>query len=280
MKLSPIINAEELLNLSPENLVLVDAGSGDSAYQNYLSAHLDGAFYVDLNNDLAEISTDAKVGGRHPLPSLEKFAQVLQRLGIGLKSHVVVYDDKNASNAAARFWWMLKSGGVEKVQVLNGGLQLAREKGVQINSKISEVKRIEKLSLKEWKLPQVDLNFIETNAKNPKFLVVDVREKDRYDGKIEPIDKIAGHIPGAVNIPFKENLNEDGTFKNPEILRKKYNENFSNIALNNIVIHCGSGVTACHTLLALDYAGFEIPNLYVGSWSEWSRNDQPIATNI
>lgn len=279
MKLSPLIKPEELLNLPKENLVIIDAGSRKSAYENYLQKHLDGALYVDLNEDLAEIPENAKNGGRHPLPSLEKFAEVLQNLGIDKNSHVIVYDDKNASNSAARFWWMLKSVGIEKVQVLDGGLQIAKAKGLDINSKKTEPKLVEKFNLKEWKLPKVDINFIEKNTENPDFLVIDVREKDRYDGKTEPIDEIAGHIPGAINVPFKENLNEDGTFKNPEVLKEKYAGIFKNIPSENIAIHCGSGVTACHTLLALDYAGFKIPNLYVGSWSEWSRNEKKIAKN-
>lgn len=280
MKISPIINAEDLANLDRENVVIVDAGSGGSAYEKYLEEHIDGALYVDLNNDLAQIPKDAKNGGRHPLPSLEKFADVLQRLGINQNSHVIVYDNKNASIAGARFWWMLRAVGIENVQVLNGGIQMAKEKGLALNSKIAEPKIVEKFSLKEWKLPTVDINFIEKHSEDPGFIVIDVREKDRYDGKTEPIDDVAGHIPGAINIPFKENLNEDGTFKSPEILHENYAEVLKNIPSDKIAVHCGSGVTGCHTLLALDYAGFKIPNLYVGSWSEWSRNDKPVARNI
>lgn len=280
MKLSPIINAEDLVNLNRENLVIVDAGSGGAAYENYLEEHIDGALYVDLNDDLAQIPNDAKNGGRHPLPSLEKFEEVLHRLGIKQNSHVIVYDDKNASIAGARFWWMLRAAGIEKVQILNGGIQKAKEKGLSMNSKIVEPKSVEKLSLKEWKLPKVDINFIAQHSEKPDYIVIDVREEDRYDGKTEPIDDVAGHIPGAINIPFKENLNEDGTFKSPEALHEKYAEILKDIPSDKISIHCGSGVTACHTLLALDYAGFKIPNLYVGSWSEWSRNDKPVAKNI
>ena len=279
MKINPLINSNEIQNLNKKHLVIVNAGSGDAAYENFLSDHLEGALYVDLNNDLAEIPKNAKNGGRHPLPSLEKFAEVLQRLGIDENSHVLIYDDKNAANSAARFWWMLKAAGIENVQVLNGGLQMAKAKGLTVNANKVEAKTAEKLSLKEWKLPQVDLNFIQKHSEDPDYLVIDVREKDRYDGKTEPIDEIAGHIPGAINIPFKENLNEDGTFKSPEILHEKYAEVLKDIPTNKIAVHCGSGVTACHTLLALDHAGFEIPNLYVGSWSEWSRNDQPVAKN-
>ena len=279
MKISPIINAEELANLNQNDLVIVDAGSGGSAYEKYLLEHLDGALYVDINNDLAEIPKDAKKGGRHPLPSFEKFAATLKGLGITQNSHVIVYDDKNASIAGARFWWMLKAAGVEKVQVLNGGIQKAKEKGLPVNSNTVTAKPVEKISLKEWKLPMVDINFIEDISENPEYMVIDVREKDRYYGKTEPIDEVAGHIPGAINIPFKENLNDDGTFKSPEILHEKYAEILKNIGSNKIAVHCGSGVTACHTLLALEYAGFDIPNLYVGSWSEWSRNEKPVAKN-
>lgn len=280
MKINPIISSEEFLKLKYENFVIIDAGSGDSAYESYLKEHLDGALYVDLNKDLAQIPADAKNGGRHPLPSLEKFAEVLQRLGIDEDTHVIIYDDKNGANSAARFWWMLRSAGIEKVQVLEGGFQMAKKKGLAINSNKDEAKKVEKIQLKEWKLPQVDLQFITENSENPDFIVIDVREKDRYDGKTEPIDEIAGHIPGAINIPFKENLNESGTFRDPEILRKIYSKYFLNRTSDKIAIHCGSGVTACHTLLALDYAGFAIPNLYVGSWSEWSRNEKKIARNI
>ena len=279
MKISPIINAEELANLNQDDLVIVDAGSGDSAYEKYLLEHLDGALYIDINNDLAEIPKDAKKGGRHPLPTLEKFAETLNGLGINQNSHVIVYDDKNASIAGARFWWMLRAAGLEKVQVLNGGIQKAKEKGLPVNSNTVTAKPVEKFSIKEWKLPMVDINFIEEVSENPEYIVIDVREKDRYDGKTEPIDEVAGHIPGAINIPFKENLNEDGTFKSPEVLHSKYAEVLKDIPLNKIAVHCGSGVTACHTLLALDYAGFDIPNLYVGSWSEWSRNEKPVAKN-
>ena len=282
MKRSPIISANELQKiLNQENLIIVDAGSGGNSYDNYLEKHLENALYVDLNKDLAEVPEDAKNGGRHPLPSLEKFAEVLQNLGINENSHLIIYDNKNSTNAAPRFWWMLKSVGIENVQVLDGGLQSAEKEGLELSTEMTKPKKSAgKLDLKEWKLPLVDIDFIEKNSENPNFKIIDVRDKDRYDGKTEPIDKIAGHIPGAENIPFTENMNEDGTLKKPELIREKYQKEFQNISTENITIHCGSGVTACNTLLALDYAGLEIPNLYVGSWSEWSRNDKKMATNI
>lgn len=278
MKITPLINIDEFSKLDGSKIVLVDAGSGDSAYENYLRGHLHGALYVDLNKDLADISGDAKEGGRHPLPTVRQFKETLKRLGIEKNSHVIIYDDKHGANAAARFWWMLRGAGLQKVQVLNGGLQAAKEKGLLVNSQETQSEAGDPFSFPTWELPLADLSFIEENAGNSDYLVIDVREKDRYEGKTEPIDEIAGHIPGAINIPFKENLNEDGTFKSPEILHRKYAEIFQNIPSHKIAVHCGSGVTACHTLLALDHAGFEIPKLYVGSWSEWSRNKKPVAT--
>lgn len=281
MKLSPIISAKELQKiLNQENLIIVDAGSGGNSYDNYLEKHLENALYADLNKDLAEVPEDAKNGGRHPLPSLEKFAEVLQNLGINENSHLIIYDNKNSTNAAPRFWWMLKSAGIENVQVLDGGLKSAENESLKLTSEITKPRKsAEKLKLKNWKFPLVNIDFIEKNSENSDFKIIDVRDKDRYDGKTEPIDKIAGHIPGAENIPFTENMNEDGTLKKPEVLREKYQEIFKNIPTENVAIHCGSGVTACNTLLALDYAGLEIPNLYVGSWSEWSRNNKKMATN-
>ena len=127
-------------------------------------------------------------------------------------------------------------------------------------------------------MPTKNLEEIKSDSQNPEKLIIDVRENARYNGETEPIDLVAGHIPNAINIPFKENLNEDGTFKNPENLKEIYEKYLENYQSGNITIHCGSGVTACHTILAMDYAGFEIPNLYVGSWSEWSRNNLEIET--
>jgi thiosulfate/3-mercaptopyruvate sulfurtransferase len=132
MKLSPLISAEELLMLNKQDIIIIEAGSRDSAYKNHLQDHLDGALYIDLNKDLAEIPTNAKNGGRHPLPSLENFSNVLQKLGIEKKSHLIIYDDKKGANASARFWWMLKAVGFEKIQVLDGGFQVAKAKGLPV----------------------------------------------------------------------------------------------------------------------------------------------------
>ncbi|MEN2412597.1 sulfurtransferase [Flavobacterium mesophilum] len=277
-KLSSLINPEELMQLQnlPE-LILVDARAGLNVYENYFKEHLKGARYVDLNKDLATVDCNPKNGGRHPLPSLEKFSEVLSKIGISPESHVVVYDDKNGSNAASRFWWMMRAIGHEKVQVLNGGLQEAIKSGFPVNSEIESFKK-SSYPVSNWKLAVADIEEVEKARKNDQNIVIDVRDKNRFDGLTEPLDLIAGHIPGAINVPFSENLNENGFYKSAEDLNEKYKTILGDINPENVIVHCGSGVTACHTLLAMDYAGIPIPKLYVGSWSEWSRNDHEMAT--
>lgn len=278
-KISPLVNPEDLLELKNiSEFILIDARAGINAEENYKNEHLKGARYVDLNRDLATVETDPANGGRHPLPSFEKFSEVLSRLGISSKSHVIIYDDKNGSNAAARFWWMLRSVGHEKVQVLNGGLQEVIKIGFPVSSEIETFDAAENYPISDWKLATANIDEVERARNNNQNIVIDVRDKNRFDGLTEPLDLIAGHIPGAVNVPFSENLNEDGFYKPAADLKEKYTAILGNKNPEDIIVHCGSGVTACHTLLALDYAGIEIPKLYVGSWSEWSRNDREMAT--
>lgn len=277
-KLSPIINPDELLKLKDSaEIILIDARAGINAEENYKNEHLKGARYVDLNKHLASVEKDPANGGRHPLPSLERFSEVLSKLGILPQSHIIIYDDKNGSNAAARFWWMLRAAGHEKVQVLNGGLQAAVKTGFPVSSETEYFEETEKSQIQEWKLLLADIDEVEKARNNSQKIVIDVRDKNRFDGLTEPLDLIAGHIPGAINVPFSENLDENGFYHSDEILNKKYSEVLGDIQPEDIIVHCGSGVTACHTLLAMDYAGLPIPKLYVGSWSEWSRNDREMA---
>lgn len=276
-KISPIIKSEELLNLrGAEDLLIFDVSNNPNARKNYDAKHLEGAVFVDVNSQLADIKTSAADGGRHPLPTAEKFCETLSTLGISPESYVVIYDDKSGANAAARFWWMLKAIGHEKVRVLDGGFQAAIDAGFPTSDKTKTIKR-GAYQCGKWNLPTADLAEVKTASADENFLIVDVRETPRYNGETEPFDKIAGHIPNAKNIPFAENLDADGNFLSPEKLHEKYENELGNFSKENVIVHCGSGVTACHTLLALDYAGFEIPKLYVGSWSEWSSNDLPVA---
>lgn len=278
MRISSIIEAKELLKIYKNSDVLIfDVSNCENAKTNYETEHIEGAFFIDLNTQLADIKNDFSDGGRHPLPKIEAFAKTLTDLGISIDKHIVIYDNKNGSNAAARFWWMLKSVGHEKVQVLNGGLNQAKKENFPMRSKTEIIKKTsDSYIVNQWNLPTIEINEVESVSQNQNYLVVDVRDKERYEGKMEPIDLIAGHIPRAINIPFTENLDQNGLFLNPSKLRNKYKSLFGKIKTENIVVHCGSGVTACHTLLALDYAEMGTPKLYVGSWSEWSRNNKEI----
>lgn len=280
MKIPPIIEVEMLLNIYKNADVLIfDVSNSKNAKANYDTEHIEGALFVDLNTQLADIKSDVSIGGRHPLPKIETFAKTLTDLGISKDKHVIIYDDNIGSNAAARFWWMLKSVGHKKVQVLNGGFNHAKNENFPMSSKVEYIKRASgPYQISQWSLPIIELNEVERVSQNLNYLVVDVRSKERYEGKNEPIDLIAGHIPGAINIPFTENLDENGLFLKPDALRKIYEPIFKETKTENIIVHCGSGVTACHTLLALNYADMEIPKLYVGSWSEWSRNNKKIET--
>ncbi len=277
--MSPIISPSELKSLPSENLIVLDARTGKDAKYNYLEKHINGARFIDLDNDLAQVGEDAAFGGRHPLPAIEKFAETLSFLGISEDSHIIVYDDKNGSNAAARAWWMLKAFRL-KVQVLDGGMQAAEKNGVEFSSGEETFDTSLLIKRESWSLPVSSLEAVENELKNNSSAVIDVRDAYRYRGESEPIDLVAGHIPGAINIPFSENLDENGSFLRPDVLKEKYSKLLENKA-NHLIVHCGSGVTACHTILALDYAGFPIPDLYVGSWSEWSRREgKEIAKDI
>ncbi|PVY38889.1 sulfurtransferase [Pontibacter virosus] len=275
--MSPLITAQELSELLHKgNLILIDARSGPNGRTKYEQEHLAGALHIDLDKDLADIKPDAAQGGRHPLPEPEKFAKLLGHLGIAHSSHVVVYDDMNGANAASRFWWMLRAAGHAQVQVLDGGYQAAVAAGIPVSSTSEQAKPAEPYPFKAWELPTITMEEVAKAVKDPNYLVVDVRDAARFRGETEPIDLVAGHIPGAVNIPFQQNLAADGTYLSPERLREKYEAALDGRDMEHVVVHCGSGVTACHTALAMDYAGLGIPTLYVGSWSEWSRNDRPI----
>ncbi|WP_404984444.1 sulfurtransferase [Chryseobacterium sp. M5] len=268
----PIISPKQLKELSVEKLIILDVRTGKDSYQNYLNQHLKKARFIDLEKDLAETNENVAFGGRHPLPNIQNFAETVSRLGISEDSHVIIYDDKNGANAAARAWWMLKSFGLKNVQVLDGGIQAAEKEDLEFSSGEEVFEKSEIITKKHWLLPVSSLEDVENELTNESSTVIDVRGSYRYKGESEPIDLVAGHIPGAINIPFSENLDKNGNFLKPEILKEKYQKLLKNKP-GKLIIHCGSGVTACHTILAFAYAGFEIPNLYVGSWSEWSRRE-------
>ena len=276
---SSLIRAAELAErMAQKNIVVIDARAGADAKKRYTEAHLEGAIHVDLEKDLSQPVTDASIGGRHPLPPVKEFTALLGRLGINPSSHVVVYDDKAGANAASRFWWMLRSLGHENVQVLDGGLASAVKEDLKTTDVVVDPVAGPAYPADKWNLPVVDINKIEEIATDPAWMVIDVREAYRYRGESEPIDLIAGHIPGAVNIPYPGNLDNDGHFLSSGELADKYKNAIGDRKADHVIVHCGSGVTACHTLLAMEQAGITGAQLYVGSWGEWSRTNRPVAT--
>lgn len=267
----PIISAVSLKDLLHQQEVkLIDARQGGDARQRYLEHHLRGALWIDLERDLSQPG-DPQQGGRHPLPKPKKFGQTLGKLGITPDSHVIIYDDTSGAIAGARIWWMLKAAGHPRVQVLDGGLKAAIEAGLELRSGNEEANPAPPYTVEAWQLPLVNIEEVKKISESGTRKIIDVRAEVRYLGQTEPIDPVAGHIPGAINIPYQQNLDREGKFKNKAELRKLFSEITKEGEVNQAVVHCGSGVTACHTILAMDIASLDLPALYVGSWSEWCR---------
>jgi thiosulfate/3-mercaptopyruvate sulfurtransferase len=266
----PILSADdlELLLASAADVVLLDARAG-----GYEAGHLCGAQRADLETQLSaarDEGADPAHGGRHPMPPLERWTKQLGAWGIGPETYVVIYDDQFGANAAARAWWMLRAVGHERVSVLDGGFAAAVAAGLETTTDADAVEA-RPYPAAEWQRPTVDMERVDTLRNDKDWKVLDVRSGERFRGETEPIDPVAGHIPGAINLPFAENL-EQGRFKSPHELRALYEELLGETPADRLVVHCGSGVTACHTLLALEAAGLSGAALYVGSWGEWCRN--------
>ncbi|SHN07197.1 sulfurtransferase [Mucilaginibacter sp. OK098] len=276
--MSPLIEINDPA-FAGANTILIDSRGGQDSYQRYLAGHLKNAIYADLDKHLAAKVTDASIGGRHPLPAVKDFAKLLGEWGITSESRVIIYDDKSGAFSAARLWWMLRSLGHMQVQVLNGGLQAANRAGVVLSTEAYTPNSVKPYHTHGDYAGTVDIEEAGTAAQDKSRIVIDVRETPRYLGQTEPIDLIAGHIPGAANLPYILNLDAEGKYLPAEILRSMYIDAIGDVKHDDVIVHCGSGVTACHTLLGMAYAGITEPKLYVGSWSEWSRRDLPMATS-
>ncbi len=273
--MNALISAGELIRLSREmTVVLLDARGGPDAVERFSQLHLKGSRHIHLENDLSDIGPDPARGGRHPLPSPDKFFALLGGLGVDAQTMVVACDDRLAANAAARLWWMLKAAGHDLVRVLDGGTDAAIKAGFPSESGTPQpaIAKSYPPPIKTWLV--ADMDEVEKVARDPLWKVIDVREAERYRGETEPYDLVAGHIPGAINIPYTENLGADGHFLAADVLNKKYRA--YDLNMDRTIVHCGSGVTACHTLLAMYQAGLGLARLYPGSFSEWSRNNKPI----
>ncbi|MFQ5522804.1 MAG: sulfurtransferase [Acidimicrobiia bacterium] len=262
--MQPLISCEELGRRLAEVVPcdirwsLTEPDVGRSAYEE---AHIPGAMFVDLETDL----TGKEGPGRHPLPSPEAFAATLGRLGIRPQDEVVVYDDMFGV-IAARMWWMLRSIGHESVRLLDGGLQRWRDLGLPLaTGNQARPPTLYPTPRSFTKVTSID----ELEGR----ILIDARSPERYRGETEPVDPKAGHIPGAVNLPTEDNLGRDGTFLPASELRRRY----AGVGPNP-VLSCGSGVSACHNAVALVLAGHELPEVYIGSFSEWSRTDRPVTT--
>ena len=231
----------------------------DYGHQAYLGAHIPGAIFVDLDRDLSAPPDR----GRHPLPSPATFAGTLGRLGVRPGDAVVVYDDVSGT-IAARMWWMLQAIGHSEVQLLDGGFGAWLEAGLPGSTHVEAPKPV------TYPTPEAFTGVVEMDDLEDRTLL-DVRARERYEGTIEPVDPLPGHIPGAINVPASEAL-ESGTFKEPSRLAALYGQ------FDQPVVSCGSGVVACHTALAVAASGRPVPDLYVGSYSEWSRSGMPVST--
>jgi thiosulfate/3-mercaptopyruvate sulfurtransferase len=269
MTLDPIATAQALRNRP--DLLWFDCRVDEAKYR---AGHIEGAHHAQLERDLSAPAPDPARGGRHPLPDLATFATRLGRWGITPRSHVILYDDQNGANAAARMWWLLKAVGHEGVQVVDGGLQALEAAGFVLTSEVPTPTSAPPYPVAELTRPRADIDEVDQARRDSARAVIDVRAAFRYRGDSEPIDPIAGHIPGAKNIELTSNLNADGTFKSADELRALYTAALGGVPVEQAIIHCGSGVTACHTLLALERAGLPGAKLYVGSWSEWCRQPE------
>ncbi len=273
---SPLVSPEDL-RARLGHARLLDARPGPDAYA---AGHLPGALHADLDRDLSTAKAhghDPARGGRHPLPTPDAFAAQLGAWGTGRDDDVIVYDAAGGANAATRLWWMLRALGHARVAVLDGGFAAAVAAGVATETGAPTVAPKPPHPHAGWTRPTADADAVDARRGDSAFVVLDVRSGERFRGDAEPFDPIAGHIPGARNVPFAENLGKDGRFKPPRELRALYEGLLAGRAPTQLIVHCGSGVTACHTLLALDLAGLPGAALYVGSWSEWCRSERPQA---
>jgi thiosulfate/3-mercaptopyruvate sulfurtransferase len=275
---TPLIATRTLADrLSEPGLFVADCrfelGKPDAGREAWIAGHIPGAAHVDLERDLSAPVTPAT--GRHPLPSPEAFAATLSRLGIGNETMVVCYD-AGPGAYAARLWWMLRWVGHDAVAVLDGGFAawIAESRPVETSPTPRGPARFIARPRPERVVDAVTL----AGALRRGETLVDVRGAERFAGKVEPLDTVAGHVPGAVNLPFLENLDAGGRFRSPAELAALWLSRTDAAPGRAPICMCGSGVTACQGLLALEAAGIPGGRLYAGSWSEWIRDPvRPVA---
>ena len=240
-----------------------------AGHAQFAEQHIAGAQHADLDKHLATHDPALRVnGGRHPLPQREVFAAWLQSVGVNHDTQVVVYD-RNGMNYCGRLWWMLKWCGHEAVAVLDGGLQAWVAVGGALASGEEAARAPGNFVLREPLVKLVNTATVSAHLNNGKQTLIDARGAPRYRGEVEPLDPVAGHIPGALNRPFNTNLNAEGFFKSADELRAEFVALLGDTQPETVVHHCGSGVSAVPNVLAMEVAGLGRTALYAGSWSEW-----------
>ena len=252
---------------------LKDPGEGLALYQ---MDHIPHAVYAHLDHDLSSPVTANS--GRHPLPDVNQFKEKLGNWGITKDTQVIVYDDA-AGSYAARLWWMLRWLGHDSVAVLDGGFSFWKQQGLPVTSDIPQFSRTTYIGEPNLEM-LIDSDDLQEKLAQSQSLLIDVRDPVRYQGIEEPIDKVAGHIPGSINIPWKNNIAENGLYLPKAQLHDEYMKVLHDTPIDNTVFMCGSGVTACHSLLALEHIGISGIKLYPGSWSAWITDPaRPVETS-
>jgi thiosulfate/3-mercaptopyruvate sulfurtransferase len=280
MPYSTVITASELkMHLGDKDWAIVDCRFSlddvERGLRDYIESHIAGAVYADLDHDLAGTKIPGKTG-RHPLPDVRSFSETLSAWGIDSGTQVVAYDDGHGAYAA-RLWWMLHWVGHPQAAVLDGGWNSWRSSGLPTRGG-PEYRHVRRFEAHPSKEAFVTTEQVEALAGDPDYVLLDARSVPRFRGEMEPIDPVAGHIPGAVSAPFEENLEEDDRLLPPEILRKRFKDLIKAVPPERVICYCGSGVTAAQNLLAMAYSGIGMGKLYVGSWSEWiTRSERPVA---
>jgi thiosulfate/3-mercaptopyruvate sulfurtransferase len=277
--MNPLTSAAWLLEHSLNRDVrLVDArfllGQPNAGRDAYDAGHIPGAIFLDLERDLSGPKRSDGRGGRHPLPDSNVLASKLSELGIGNEHSVIAYDDPSTGQGfyAAHVWWLLRYLGHETVSVLDGGLPAWIAAGGTLET---DLPFYGTASFTPRVRPEMLVNAQDVTARGSRAILIDSRAAPRYRGEVEPIDAKAGHIPGAINLDWSASLEPDGTFKPAQAQAERFTvvEN-----ADEILVYCGSGVSACGNLLALEVAGISGSKLYAGSWSDWiSKSDAPIA---
>ncbi len=278
-----LISAEELQELLANKkpvcvfdctFDLADAALG---HKQYLESHISGAVYAHLDKALSDKHGAGVSGGRHPLPTRERFASWLSSVGLANDMQAVVYD-RNGANYCGRLWWMLKWAGHANVAVLDGGLQAWQAAGGAVASGEEPAHFQTSFALNPEISKLVATQTVAGNLGRPIQTLIDARGAPRFRGEVEPLDPIAGHIPGALNRPFGQNIGADGKFKPAEQLKAEFETLLAGRDPATVVHHCGSGVSAVPNILAMQIAGLGVTGLYAGSWSDWcSDASRPMA---